>query len=114
MRKTILVVLGLGALILVAASLILYPKLKQKWSAPLGPSLELPTYTPKPVQIFATETQPVALAQASPEANPAPLFTPTPATPTTVPTATPAPFCGGPPVMTILGVGADNRDDTYL
>ncbi len=115
MRKTILIVLGLGALLLAAAGLVLFPKLKQQWSAPLGPALELPTYTPKPVQIFPTQTQPVALAQASPAAfNSLPTITQVPATATTIPTATPAPLCGGPAVMTVLAVGADNRDNSYL
>jgi hypothetical protein len=32
----------------------------------------------------------------------------------TRPTATPAPLCGGPPTMLVLGIGADNRDNNYL
>ena len=93
---------------------ILYPKAKQVWTAPLGPALDLPTLTSTvvlPAEIPLTPTL-VAMIESTDIAS-----TPTAAsspTPTLIPTPTPAPLCGGPALTTILAVGADNRENTYL
>lgn len=109
-----------GLLILLAVSGIFwYPKLRQRLNAPLGPALELPTYTPA-ASLQAAQTLPLATQTTSNQAAttlPAPLPTtlgqaatveiPTQPTDQPQPTAG-APLCGGPPVMTILGIGADH------
>ncbi|MGD2252099.1 MAG: LCP family protein [Anaerolineales bacterium] len=62
------------------------------WHRSLGPSLELPTYTP--VEEEAVTVEPSATLPS-----------------TSVPT--PAPYCRGPETMMILAIGADNRQDNY-
>ncbi len=116
-RSKIWIVVGGAFALLLLTGLILYPKFKQTVAAPLGPALNLPTYTPTSLN-------------AQPSANPGSRATQLPATqaasgptpPATAavvaaskPTATPKPLCGGPPVMTILGVGADHgQSSNYL
>jgi len=70
-----------------------------RFTAPLGPGLGLPTPTP------------VALA-ASVGVTASPSGGAISATP--LATAEPAPLCGGPPTMVVLGIGADSRADNYL
>lgn len=103
-----------GLVVLLTTVLIIYPKAKQLWTTPLGPSLDLPTLTPTNLLPTATLPAPTRVAFAGP---PELAFTPTeasPPTPTIEPTLTPAPYCGGPALTTILAIGADNRDNTYL
>lgn len=118
-RKQILITGGvlLGAAVILA--LVLYPQVKARWSTPLGPGLELPTRTPTEEVIeLALELDPPATSEASPDvegeaiqvASTAEVSLPTA---TQVPTATPAPLCGGPESMTILALGVDSDDD-YL
>lgn len=112
------VIAGILAAILVAAGLVLYPQFQQKWAAPLGPALNLPTYTPtfaqaateEPAPVSATGSGNATLEPASPSTQQATHIQPTAPT---IPTATPEPLCGGPALMTILGVGVDTDDDTY-
>ena len=112
-RRAILALgLGLGAIV-VTAGILAYPRLQEQWTQPLGPSLDLPTITPTEAIVEATAT-PVALAQVDSQATLPPADTGIPPSQTPAPTATPEPLCGGPPTMTILGVGADSRGDTYL
>lgn len=116
-RRTLLAVLAGFVLVLALAGLIAYPRLQQEWQTPLGPSLDLPTHTP--IIPAPAATQPVAeaalLASATPTEQGAPTATNSPPpTGTPAPTATPQPLCGGPASEIILGVGADNRDNTYL
>jgi LCP family protein required for cell wall assembly len=101
-------------LILIFVGLLLFPRLKRSWAAPLGPALELPTYTPTLPLSTATQanpTNPPPTSQASSATQP-PTHTPE-LTATLAPTSTPEPLCGGPPVMYILGVGVDTEDDNY-
>lgn len=113
-RKLFLGIGGAFVMVLLAVGIVLYPKAKQQWSTPLGPGLELPTQTPTESQptgtaiALAVDTEQVTptKAQASTAAPPTQTFTPA-----SSPTATPKPLCGGPPVMTILGVGADSGYD---
>jgi LCP family protein required for cell wall assembly len=103
-----------GLFVLLIVGLIVYPQAKQAWTAPLGPALELPTLTST---VSLPTITPVTPTLAAMIVNPEVASTPTEAsspTPTLMPTPTPAPLCGGPPLMTILAVGADNRDNTYL
>jgi len=44
--RLLLLLVGGVILLLVVGGLVAYPKAKQRWTAPLGPGLELPTYTP--------------------------------------------------------------------
>jgi LCP family protein required for cell wall assembly len=106
--------------ILVIAAVAYYPKAKQQLTTPLGPGLELPTYTPVAV-IPPTATKTAIAVAANPVIQQdissllsSPTVEVVQPTSTTAPTPTPQPFCGGPPTMLILGVGADNRDNTYL
>ncbi|NMC13810.1 MAG: LCP family protein [Chloroflexi bacterium] len=88
---------------LIIGGFIFYPRLQQRMDTPLGPGLELPTHTSTTVKTntpeAATGTVPILPSEAS-------VFT---ATPTG--TSTPAPLCGGPPLMFILGIGADSGQD---
>jgi LCP family protein required for cell wall assembly len=117
-KSTLLAILAGGLLIVLATTaVIFYPQLKQKWQTPLGPGLELPTYTPTSLLIektisTLTETfTPEVRVEADPQNTPEATATLSP--PTATSTATPQPLCGGPEVMTILAVGADSDAD-YL
>ena len=93
--------------LILLASLFAYPNLRQRWSAPLGPSLQLPTITP--VVAIATATQPaISTLEIDTGQKHATLPAPVAVEPTTMLTATPEPLCGGPPVMVVLGIGADS------
>ncbi len=119
-RNSILLLAGGLVVVLVIVLLIFLPQIKQKWETPLGPGLELPTYTPTTV-LLSDPTETPAPAQSdidsgaasTPEtesmASPEDEAAPAPDTPT----PTPQPLCGGPEVMTILAVGADS-DANYL
>jgi LCP family protein required for cell wall assembly len=90
-----------------------------RWNKPLGPSLDLPTYTPAnnsaPSISAISSTPPAELAASNPlitstlEASPGQL-----AIPVASPTATSQPLCGGPATMTILAIGSDARSTSYL
>lgn len=111
-KGVILVIIGGSALIILMAAILIYPKAKQQWSKPLGPGLELPTYTPTTsqsiVESFATDTQ--IPATPFPELNQDTKQKATPA-PALIPSPIPASQCGGPPVMTILALGIDGSED---
>jgi LCP family protein required for cell wall assembly len=108
-----------GAIILAlaVAGLAALPRFKQQWSAPLGPALELPTYTPtrpEPTATSAEATEAAAELTTATATESAPAGSPTAEpTATTRPTATPKPLCGGPPTMLVLGVGVDTKDNNY-
>jgi LCP family protein required for cell wall assembly len=119
-KRNLVFIIG-GVLLAALAIMIVafYPRAKERWTAPLGPSLGLPTRTPTleaPNQTHELET-PVELASRSETDE----LTSQPAeseefslpTETLVPTATPAPLCGGPPAMTVLALGIDGGED-YL
>jgi LCP family protein required for cell wall assembly len=113
-RKSFILLAAALMTILVAAAVVIYPRATRQWSAPLGPGLELPTYTPTsaalvrrtstPVVILPTQSvglQPVAKAEK-----------PT-ATQASAATNAPQPLCGGPPLMSVLAIGADSDDYDY-
>jgi LCP family protein required for cell wall assembly len=114
-RTLILTLIGGLVLVLIIASLLAFPKAKQRWTAPMGPALELPTYTPtsEPSQTVTvvTPTSPTLTSSAPVESESA-TDTPEP-TATLTSTPTPKPLCGGPPIMYVLGVGVDTEDDSY-
>jgi LCP family protein required for cell wall assembly len=85
----------IGCVLLVVAAVASAGAVFRRLTAPLGPGLGLATVTAPP-------REPVAEAAASDMPV------------ETRPTATPAPLCGGPPTMLVLGIGADNRDNNYL
>ncbi|MCI0519032.1 MAG: LCP family protein [Chloroflexi bacterium] len=99
---------GLGALLL--AGFVFYPRLQAQWSAPLGPGLELPTLTYTPLPAPAEATAALRTPSSIADADPAAQASATPALADT-PTPTPQPLCGGPAVMTVLGIGADSGLD---
>lgn len=90
------------------------------WNQPLTENMVLPTYAPTLTTSPTAETLPNNSDPASPIDTPAPTKTPlaieianTP-TPQDPQEPTPAPLCGGPPVMTILSIGIDTFDPEYL
>jgi len=112
-----IIVILICLVILTGLGLIFYPTLKQRWTAPLGPALEMQTSTPaadfEPPAASPTDS----LLTTPPPTDPGPaasISTSNAAAPvTTTPTITPQPLCGGPPVMFVLAIGADNGDYTY-
>jgi LCP family protein required for cell wall assembly len=113
-------VLG-GVLLVVLALLAMFiaPEVNKRWMTPLGPGLGLPSLTPglSPAAVStpgvsrqaggnggAAEAGSGGLQTFTSEASTAAANSP----------ETPQPMCGGPPVMTVLAVGADNRDESYL
>ena len=116
MQKSRLKLIGLisGAvgILLTIAGMVFYPQLQQRWSAPLGPGLELPTYTAtlagqSRLQATASPTPAEQVESASAD-HPTPSSTPQPLDALT---PTPRPLCGGPALMTILAIGADSGSD---
>ncbi len=107
--KIILAVIGVILAALAVTGLVVYPRLSQSWSAPLGPSLGLPTYTPTSVPPTRTTVATFAVAQS--RVAPPDISTVTPEAPTLQPTPTASPLCGGPPVMVVLAIGADSGID---
>jgi len=113
--------------LLLAAGILIYPRAAQKLTAPLGPGLELPTYTPT---LDCTGAQPCTPTATPPCSGAQPCVSTGTAlpvsqesTPTAPPvttatsfeqaTATPQPLCGGPPLMAVLAIGADSDDYDY-
>ena len=68
--KKLILIIGVIVVALAITGLVIYPKVSQRWSAPLGPSLALPTYTPaialptKTSASTAAATQPGAAQRA--------------------------------------------------
>ncbi len=98
-QKTAFTLLSILALLLFGAVYSLYAK---KWSAPLGPSLQLPTWTP--FALPATWTPDPSATKTPLSAGPLVSLKPT----TTQPAQ-----CGETPVMHILLIGSDARADSY-
>lgn len=118
-KRILLWVLLAGAAVSFAAAAIYYPRARQRWSAPLGPGLGLPTLTPTRLAEAAPTSHLPALpatptAQAQTKSDSTGSQT-NPHLPTNSPSVTPTqqPLCGGPPVLTMLGIGADSDPD-YL
>lgn len=108
----VLLIIALGAT--VSGVYLLY-----RWNKPLGPALDLPTYTP------GNNSNPLLSANVSNPAAPDSTSIPEtvsslsansdlPVIPTPIPTATSKPLCGGPATMTILAIGSDQRGTGYL
>ena len=122
MSKRTIAWLTLGALLVVIliAGFVYYPQIQQKLSTPLGPGLELPTYTPTTGKVLgllpvSTSTSPSVGSQKAPTPEQARIATVLPAVQAASSSPTPKPLCGGPPVMTVLGIGADHgKNNNYL
>lgn len=117
-RKWIVIVSLVIAAALAISGFFIYPNLSERWKAPLGPSLGMPTLTSTPQVALASTIStatPVRTAmntEIADQQSSTALSTKI-ATPTTQPspTPTPEPLCGGPETMTILAVGADSGPD---
>ncbi len=115
-RKLVLIV---GAVVLGTVAVLavfFYPRIRQRWTEPLGPGLGLPTRTVTPAAIALDEATNTPAADASLSEAEEDVEQPTEAvqaTDTAVPTPTTAPLCGGPPVMTVLALGIDGNEN-YL
>jgi LCP family protein required for cell wall assembly len=110
-RTMILTIMGVVLLVLIAAGFMAYPKIKQRWTAPLGASLDLPTHTPTVLLPASTSTQVIVTQPTRSEAE---TLTPSPEPTSTIElTATPKPLCSGPQQMILLAVGVDTEDDNY-
>lgn len=100
------------AVLLAAAALVLAGGItgtvlaSRNWNKPLGASLGLPTRTPS-LESTSTAVPVAALPGLTSTSGAAPTVGPTD-TPQPQPTPTAEPLCGGPPVMYLLGVGADS------
>ena len=104
-KKLLISLLSIVAIFLVVGGFFLI----RQWNKPLGISLGLATPTPSPES--GTSTPEPSSTQSSFEN---PLATQT-SFPTVAPTATQVqPVCGGPSLMYILGIGADNEVNNYL
>jgi LCP family protein required for cell wall assembly len=118
-RNLFFIIGGLLLAALVVAAIVIYPQAKERWTAPLGPGLGLPTHTPTSGDLnLANELNtPAALASSSEVAGettqPAESASANISAETLVPTATPEPLCGGPPAMTVLALGIDGAEN-YL
>lgn len=118
-RNLIFIVGGVLLAALVIAVIVIYPKAQERWTAPLGPGLELPTRTPTLEAITPTQglDTPVALASHSEVDGEATQLAESEVenipTDTVIPTATPEPLCGGPRAMTVLALGIDGGEN-YL
>jgi LCP family protein required for cell wall assembly len=115
--KLIIPLASLGLIAAVSLVAFFYPRLKERWNAPLGPSLGLPSSTPTPVPTVTSSPTLLALNAGTEASNVInaktqlaglPIGTKTP-----LPTATQPPLCGGPPLMTVLALGIDGSED-YL
>lgn len=102
-KKIILYFFGTVAVLLIIGGMFFYPRLKIQMQKPLGPGLDMPTSTP-------AESAQLPQVQNTVEATLTPKSTVT-AIPTLEGTPTPAPLCGGPALMFILGIGADSGQD---
>lgn len=114
-KKYLGLFLGAVSILLVLAAMVVYPQIRQRWRAPLGPGLELPTYTPfAQAQVSlqaASSPTPTQQNDAIGTNNPEPSSTPELLASLT---PTPKPLCGGPALMTVLAIGADSGIDyTY-
>lgn len=104
-KKIIISLLSILGIFLVVGGIFLF----RQWNKPLGHSLGLPTPTATPKMTTAT---PEPSSTLNPSADNPVTNTPLP---TTAPSATqPQPVCGGPSVMYILGIGADNDFNDYI
>lgn len=118
-RNLFLIVAGVLLTSLIIAIMVVYPRAKERWTAPLGPSLGLPTKTPtSEASILVEDISTPQSTESNPgtnegQASATNAVLASLATETSNPTPTPEPMCGGPPAMTVLALGIDGSDD-YL
>jgi hypothetical protein len=115
-KKQLLIVGGILLGIITVLVVIFFPRLQQRWTEPLGPSLGLPTRTPTSVavaQIESTSTPAGLDNQSEQQESPRETTAAAEVTHTAAPIPTKAPLCGGPPVMNVLALGIDGAEN-YL
>ena len=110
--KVILLVLTIALLGIAASGVYVY----SLWHRPLGPRLELPTYTPATPALALEPGETISPSEQPP--NTSITLTPTASSNQTVtitpsPIAVGKPLCGGPATMTILAIGSDQRSTGY-
>lgn len=111
-QRRVLISITVVIILLITVGAIAYPSVKNLWTQPLGPELALPTYTPT-YRVATKTVQPTKHILSDPTSQ---IINNTPTSVViTLPTftSTPEPLCGGPPVMYILGIGADADDYLY-
>jgi LCP family protein required for cell wall assembly len=104
--------------IIIIAALAAFRVVAKRWDQPLSRGLELPTFSPRQT---TTEIPQIALntgLQSTQTPSPtAPSKQESMATSTKTPLPsvqpTPEPLCGGPPMLTVLGIGVDTEDNYY-
>lgn len=112
-RGSIFPIIPIIVSIIVISAVAVYPQLEKIWSSPLAPSMEFPTSsspTLSPPQVIELSQQNDDLQtfdSSTLENQP----TPNPNNLTQLNQS--KPFCGGPEVLYILGVGADSGIDYY-
>lgn len=118
-KKRWLTISGVLLVALLLAIAIWFPSFKKQWEAPLGPSLNLPTYTATnpfstPENLLSTSATSTQAVESQAAEKPDEVKTEAPTAAAAIPpTATKEPLCGGPTTMTVLAVGVDTDDDTY-
>ena len=105
MKKSVLIAV---IIILTLGTIAGVVVISRKWHKPLGTSLELPTPTATKEQMTSTPEKIIANTEAGNTSTVGSVL------PTLTPSPTEAqPVCGGPPLMYILGIGADNDFSDY-
>lgn len=85
-----------------------------RWTRPLGPALELPTYTASKASQVASSNRETSLPTNPTAGSSQAIASQEPQLPDSTPVPTREPLCGGPATMTILMVGSDARGTGYL
>jgi LCP family protein required for cell wall assembly len=113
MRKQNVLILIIIIIALAGISMAVF--VLYKWNAPLGPSLELPTYTSRKNDSISIEaTQPEPNLNSNPVVTSSvPVGTNAVVTPIPSPVPSSQPVCSGPKTMTILAIGSDSRSTGY-
>jgi LCP family protein required for cell wall assembly len=118
-RNLVLLFGGVILAVLTVMVIVFYPRVKERWTAPLGPGLGLPPRTPTTEAPLGTQELNSPVAQASRSESdgeatqPADSAVDSLPTNTLGPTTTPEPLCGGPQAMTVLALGIDGGEN-YL
>lgn len=107
-RKKTGLIGGIFFLFLIVAGTSLFLFLLPRWSTPLGPSLQLPTYTPTIQTITATPEISATVENTADNPGETASFN-QPTQTALIPSPTPEPLCSGPAEMVVLGIGADNE-----
>ena len=109
-KRTLLIILGVIAVALVAAGVVV----ARNWNKPLGTALVLSTRTSIPSPVVSSPTSSPTEAATEAVTGTAPTTVPTETLiPSPTFTATPAPVCGDTPLLYFLVAGVGDMDATY-